>query len=187
MDVQEKKDCYVNSVTSIAKKQEQGGCGSCCCFPLCTSTFYNKNKSKSGIGLFKFPAETSLRRKWLAAISRYRRKGGVDQFKITNATRVCEFHFKPDEIRVSKGIGRKTLLRGSVPSMFKFKQSEEKNVRKLPPKRLFTTAEKENSNAHKIFVRKRNHKVLATSLLNPLEIITDTSHCSKKPKPWSYV
>lgn len=74
-----------------------------------------------------------------------RRKGGVDQFKITNATRVCQFHFKPDEIRVSKGIGRKTLLRGSVPSISKFKQSEEKNVRKLPPKRLFTTAEKENS------------------------------------------
>ena len=144
MDVQEKKDCYVNSVTSIAKKQEQGGCGSCCCIPLCTSTFYDKNKCKSGIGLFKFPAETSLRRKWLAAISRYRRKGGVDQFKITNATRVCEFHFKPDEIRVSKGIGRKTLLRGSVPSIFKFKKSEE-NVRKLPPQRLFTTAEKENS------------------------------------------
>ena len=144
MDVQEKRDCYVNSVTSIAKKQEQGGCGSCCCIPLCTSTFYDKNKCKSGIGLFKFPAETSLRRKWLAAISRYRRKGGVDQFKITNATRVCEFHFKPDEIRVSKGIGRKTLLRGSVPFIFKFKQSEE-NVRKLLPKRLFTTAEKEKS------------------------------------------
>ena len=110
MDEQEKKDCYVNSVTSIAKKQEQGGCGFCCCIPLCTSAFYDKNKCKSGIGLFKFPAETSLRRKWLEAISRYRRKGGVDQFKITNATRVCEFHFKPDKIRVSKGIGRKTLL-----------------------------------------------------------------------------
>ena len=26
-----------------------------------------------------------------------------------------------------------------------------------------------SSNAHKIFVRKRNHKVLATSLLNPLD------------------
>ena len=109
MDVQEKKDCYVNSVTFIAKKQEQGGCGSGCCIPLCTRTFYDKNKCKSGIGLFKFPAETSLQRKWLAANSRYRRKGGIDQFKITNATRVCEFHFKPDEIRVSKGIGRKTL------------------------------------------------------------------------------
>ena len=80
----------------------------------------------------------------MAGISRYRRKGGVDQFKITNATRVCEFHVKPDEIRVSKGIGRKTLLRGSVPSIFKFRQSK-KNVRKLPPKRLFTTTEKENS------------------------------------------
>ena len=114
MEVQEKKDCYVNSVTSIAKKQEQGECSSCCCIPLCTSTFYDKNKCKSGIELSTFPAETSLRRKWLAAISRYRRKGGVDQFKITNATRVCEFHFKPDEIRMSKGIGRKTLLRGSV-------------------------------------------------------------------------
>ena len=48
-------------------------------------------------------------------------------------------------ILCGKGIGRKTLLRGSVPSIFKFKQSEEKNVRKLPPKRLFTTTEKENS------------------------------------------
>ncbi len=36
MDVQNKEDRCINSVISIAKKQEQGGYGSCCYIPLCT-------------------------------------------------------------------------------------------------------------------------------------------------------
>ena len=46
---------------------------------------------------------------------------------------VCEFHFNPKQIRVSLGIGRKTYLPGSVPSVFEFKPEEKKKERK-PPK-----------------------------------------------------
>ena len=46
---------------------------------------------------------------------------------------VCEFRFNPKQIGVSFGIGRKTYLPGSVPSVFEFKTEEEKKERK-PPK-----------------------------------------------------
>lgn len=160
MDEKNNEECYVNSVVSVAKKLESGGYGSCCCIPLCTSSFYDKNKRRSGIGLFKFPVETSMRRKWLSVISIYRRKGGADQFKVTNATRICEFHFKSEEIRVSKGIGRKTLVPGSVPSVFTFRQSDEseKSVRKLPPQRLFRT-ENEDINGNGSVTTNADHVV----------------------------
>ena len=41
---------------------------------------------------------------------------------------VYEFYFNPKQIRVSLGIGRKTYLPGSVPSVFEFKPEEKKNL-----------------------------------------------------------
>ena len=46
---------------------------------------------------------------------------------------VCEFHFNPKQILVSLGIGKKTYVSGSVPSVFEFKPEEKKKERK-PPK-----------------------------------------------------
>ena len=48
---------------------------------------------------------------------------------------VCEFHFNPKQIRVSLGIGRKTYLPASVPSVFEFKPEEKKKERKPPKSR----------------------------------------------------
>ena len=39
---------------------------------------------------------------------------------------VCKFNFNPKQIRVSLGIGRKTYLPGSVPSVFEFKPEGKK-------------------------------------------------------------
>ena len=48
---------------------------------------------------------------------------------------ICEFHFNPKQIRISLGIGRKTYLPGSVPSVFEYKPGEKKKERKLPKPR----------------------------------------------------
>ena len=48
---------------------------------------------------------------------------------------VCEFHFNPKQIRVSLGIGRKTYLPASVPSVFEFKPEVKKKERKPPKSR----------------------------------------------------
>ena len=49
------------------------------------------------------------------------RSGGADSFKVTSSTVICEFHFKTSEIKVSSGYGKKTLISGAVPTVFKFK------------------------------------------------------------------
>ena len=66
-------------------------------------------------------------------VERYRRIGGADKFSKTRKVMGCQFRFNPKQIRVSLGIGRKTYLPGSVPSVFEFKPEEKKKERK-PPK-----------------------------------------------------
>ena len=78
---------------------------------------------------------TLERKKWITILNSFRRKGGNDSFTVTDSTRVCEFHFKPEEIRISSGIGRKTLVPGSVPTIFKFKEKPPVKHRKPPAKR----------------------------------------------------
>ena len=51
-------------------------------------------------------------------------------------TVICEFHFEITEIRVSLGMGRKTLVHGSILSLFKFRKRENMSSRKSPRKRI---------------------------------------------------
>ena len=50
---------------------------------------------------------------------------------MTRSTVVCEFHFKTSEIKVSSGYGKKSLVPGTVPTIFKFKPKISK-ARKAP-------------------------------------------------------
>ena len=87
--------------------------------------------------MFKFPASEKERQKWINVISQYRRKGSGDTFDPWDRTKryfVCEFHFKGEEMRVSLGIGRKTLKPGVVPNIFKFKNPNMIKPRKSPKK-----------------------------------------------------
>ena len=59
--------------------------------------------------------------KWINMIKQFRRSGGADTLKVTSSTVVCEFHFKTSEIKVSSGYGKKSLVPGAVPTIFKFK------------------------------------------------------------------
>ena len=80
-------------------------------------TPHNAQGQKSGIGFFKFPKDTKLRKSWVRVLSQHRRKGGNDMFSINDKTVICEFHFEITEIRVSLGMGRKTLVHGSILSL----------------------------------------------------------------------
>ena len=136
---------YLNSSSKRPKKVSSGGSGVYCCIPQCGSATYDRDGKKSGIGFFKFPKEKSEFNSWKRTITHYRRKGVGDNFNINAQTVVCEFHFKAEEIRVSLGIGRKTLVKGAVPSIFRFKSNKVKSYRKSPCKRNITEPHLEES------------------------------------------
>ena len=121
---------YQNLSKKRPQKNYRDGFGDHCCISGFQSAFYDANRIKTGISHFKLPKDPALCKKCLQVIERYRRAGGADKFSKTKKFMVCEFHFKPKQIRVSLGIGRKTYLPGSVPSVFDFKPEERKKERK---------------------------------------------------------
>ena len=118
----EERELYPGSSQSRPIEIESGGSGIYCCVPQCGNATYNAQDQRSGIGFFKFPKDTKLRKSWVRVLSQHRRKGGNDMFSINDKTVICEFHFEITEIRVSLGMGRKTLVHGSIPSLFKFRK-----------------------------------------------------------------
>ena len=117
------EDSNVYPSTSQHRQAELdgGGSGVYCCILLCKNATYNQDKQRPGIGFFRFPKEKNLRTRWMNTVKRFRRSGGADSFKVTSLTVICEFHFKKSEIKVSSGYGKKTLISGAVPTVFKFK------------------------------------------------------------------
>ena len=103
-----------------------------CCIPTCKSTQIRESM-KTGIGFFTLPTDTKLNKQWKNVISQYRRKGTGDNFNIGKA-RICEHHFKREEIKVSLGRGIKSLNKNVVPSVFSFKTTPVP-TRKSPKKR----------------------------------------------------
>ena len=138
------QEVYPCSSKQRPQENVSGGYGMHCCIPECSSFFYDRNREKTGIGFFKFPKDEQLRKKWLKVIGQFRRKGGADSFRVIDSTAVCEFHFKSDEIRVSLGIGRKTLVPGSIPNLFSFKPVSTLFNRK-PPNRITHVSDKNSS------------------------------------------
>ena len=134
-------ETYPNTSRGRPKQLELAGHGNFCCIPLCKNSTLDKDKNKTEIGLFSFPSEEGLRRQWIKVISRYRRKGGDDAFTITKNTKVYEFHFPINNLKIGYGMGKKTLVPGSLPSIFKFKESTAKRGRKSPTKRDFIGAQ----------------------------------------------
>lgn len=130
------------------------------------------------------------RRKWINAISPYRRKGFDDTYDPTNKDKyfVCEFHFKLEDIRVSIGIGRKTLKPGVVPTIFKFKNPETIKPRKSPKKRSILVANEspeENSSSTEEEVECANpNDILSVTHFepDPQDEIRKLNECIKKLK-----
>ena len=118
------------SSTQEVKRNKRGG--HACCIPTCSSRQYINN-AKTEIGLFTIPTDMKLRKSWTRFIHTYRRKSGADKFNIDNA-RVCEFHFKREEIKKSLGRGIKTLTKNAIPSVFDITTEEEPRTGRKPPK-----------------------------------------------------
>ena len=97
------------------EKNYSAGFGDYCYTPECESAFYTKRDGKifkTSISLFTSPKDNTEKRRWINIISLYWRKGAGGDFSPYDESKkyfVCEHHFKADEIRVSLGIGRKTL------------------------------------------------------------------------------
>ena len=95
-----------------------------CCVPKCTKKVYEENGMK--ISFHKFPEDKALFRKWIVAI---RRDVGKD-FKVTDHTRVCSWHFK--RLIISHHL--QILKPAAVPSVFSWKKGSPVK-RKSPKKR----------------------------------------------------
>ena len=81
---------------------------------------------------FSFPLEAKLKNCWLLAIKGQEHRDG---FIVTEYTKVCEHHFRPEEIR-KQFCGRKDLKdKTIIPSNFSWNKSGHTPVRKSPKKR----------------------------------------------------
>ena len=66
--------------------------GKYCCVPYCTTAFYNKDGTKSGVGLFKFPND-SRKPRFLTLIKR-RENVAPDFFKLPHIQRFANYILK---------------------------------------------------------------------------------------------
>ena len=110
-------------------KPPTGGRGMYCCIPECGSSQYDRTMNKINIALFSFlnkEKKSAFCKSWCNEIQKFRRKSGKDGFTITKSTKVCELHFKPDEIKATLGWGIKTLITGvEIPSVYSFKKQNK--------------------------------------------------------------
>ena len=75
-----------------------------------SNTFYNSDGSPSGLHIFKFLRTKSKRVVWCNLI---KSTDGMDGFYITNATCLCEKHFKGFDLK--RNPNRWSLKQGSAP------------------------------------------------------------------------
>ena len=62
------KEMYQYLSKKPPQKNYKGSFGNYCCIPGCQSAFYDANRVKTGILLFKLPKNPALRKKWLQVI-----------------------------------------------------------------------------------------------------------------------
>ena len=88
----EDEECYVGSSRKRPKKNLSGGFGEYCCVPGCKSAYFDSNREKTGISLFKIPSKDRDRRNWIRILKNIRRKGSFDDFNPNKkSVYVCEF------------------------------------------------------------------------------------------------
>ena len=62
------KEIYQNLSKKRRQKNYRGDFGDYCCIPGCQGAFYDANRIKTSILLFKLPKNPALRKKWLQVI-----------------------------------------------------------------------------------------------------------------------
>lgn len=99
-----------------------------CCVPNCNQFGYASPSGKK-VNFFNFPKAPLIRKQWIHAI---RRDEGKD-FVITERTKVCSLHFRPEDLRKTLN-GRIYVRDGGVPSKFDWSGPSPKK-RKAPTER----------------------------------------------------
>ena len=94
-------ETYPNSSLTRPNKLESTGTGDFCCIPLCKSSTLDNSGNKTKIGMFGFPKDKKLERKWINIVTQFRRKGGKDSFCVKRTIKICEFHFEMKNIKIS--------------------------------------------------------------------------------------
>ncbi|XP_067124850.1 THAP domain-containing protein 1-like, partial [Centruroides vittatus] len=114
-----------------------------CSVPFCTS---NKSK-KDGTSFHEYPAEESLRLKWIKAVSR-KDENSSKLWKPSDWSVVCSKHFLESDYK--PGLKKRILIRNAVPSVFpeypSYKQivckEARREVKKVSPKKGVCTGTK---------------------------------------------
>ena len=101
---------------------------------------------------FPFPLEAKVRNRWLLVIKRQEHRDG---FVVTEYTKVCEQHFRPEEIK-KQFSGRKDLKdKTTIPSIFNWNKRASTSNRKLPKQRCLQESSAQNEK--KTFSLNQNH------------------------------
>ena len=98
-----------------------------CCVPNCNQKEYT-SLSGEKVSFFNFPKSVLTRKQWIHAI----RDEGND-FVITERTKVCSLHFRPEDLRKSLN-GRVYVREDAIPSKFDWSGPSPKK-RKAPTER----------------------------------------------------
>ena len=85
--------------------------GSECAAFGCSNTFCNYDGTPSCLHFFKFPQKNPEKHFWCNAIKRI---DGMDGFRVTGATFLCQDHFSEKDIK--RNPNRRKLVAGAVPS-----------------------------------------------------------------------
>lgn len=177
MNEEQEKEKYFQSNSSRPDKNLSGGYGKYCCIPGCKSSTKDSLRQNTGISLFQIPNKEPEKTNWIKILSNYRRKGTGDNFDPRNNTYfVCEFHFKADDIKVSHGIGRKTIRTGILPSVFR--EAPNTPARKPPRKRPLPVIE--TSSESVIESDDEGDYVPNLSNLEPIEETEDEKNAREK-------
>lgn len=99
-----------------------------CCVPNCTKKKY-RTESAEKISYFKFPDDTILKKCWLHAIRRDEGK----EFRVSENTKICSRHFKPEDLVKAVGGQRVYVKAGVIPSRFSWSKAGSPKKR-APPK-----------------------------------------------------
>ncbi|KAK8756056.1 hypothetical protein V5799_001242 [Amblyomma americanum] len=91
-----------------------------CCVPQCS------NHCRKGTRMFRFPADSNRRKRWLAQVKR-------DCWEPTAASRICSAHFEETSFEQNRQNGLKKLRPDAVPTLFTYRAIPKH--RKPPKKR----------------------------------------------------
>ena len=98
-------------VANIQVKKKKSLGRQCAAFG-CYNFSYNTDGSPSGLHFFKFPQKNPEKRVWCNLIKRV---DGLDGFKVTASTVLCQEHFKDEDLK--RNPQRWKLHHGAVPSL----------------------------------------------------------------------